>query len=148
MSASVLLSVPWQRRRRRKRHVKKTIQPMGSGFPHGPCSKGRTASGHGRTDPVESLILHGSWSWRIWPWALRSRSRARKELSPALISAPKLIHIPSNVEPKRYHPRASGPAGVSPKSAVTRLSICAYRKAASKKAQTPSSKFTRIPFSI
>jgi hypothetical protein len=44
----VLSLCPWQRRRRQQ---KKTIQPMGSGFLHGPCSKARTASEHGDNSP-------------------------------------------------------------------------------------------------
>jgi hypothetical protein len=69
---------------------------MGSGFPHGPCSKGGTVSERGRIGAVESLILQGSWSWQTSPWASKSRSRARKGSAPALISAPRLTHIPSN----------------------------------------------------
>jgi hypothetical protein len=69
---------------------------MGSGFPHGPCSKGGTVSERGRIGAVESLILQGSWSWRTSPWASKSRSRARKGSAAALISAPRLTHIPSN----------------------------------------------------
>jgi len=48
---------------------------------------------------------------------------------------------------RSYHPGLEEVEGESPKSASMRLSFCAYRKAASKRAQTPSLKFTTIPFS-
>jgi hypothetical protein len=63
--------------------------------------------------------------------------------------SPKPIRIPGNDDKGvRYHPGRGAVEGESPKSALRRLSTCAYRKAASKKAQAPSSKFTMIPFSI
>ncbi len=99
----VTISVLCQRRRQ----PKPTIQPMGSGFVHGPCSKGRTASGRGITVPVGSLILHDSWSWRIWLWASKNRSRARKkQQQPEPISAPRLTHIPSNDDRRSLPSRA------------------------------------------
>jgi hypothetical protein len=80
---------------------------------------------------------------------LKNAEPHKKELTLALTYLPKSIRIPGNDENGVRLP----PEGGRRRRWITEISyealICLpYRKAASKKAQAPSWKFTTIPFSI